>query len=99
MGDCTRLFEAHADAVLWGLEVIADDRDTLAPELIDQIVAASLACDEKRIDEVARVIDLAGRVRWREHADARTLLAARDASRPSPSWMPALERLRHAMRR
>jgi hypothetical protein len=101
-GDCSGAFAARAEAVLWGLEVIAADdmRFGLPVAVITDLVTTALECRGGALRTVARAIDIAERLRWHEWDEARQLLARYDA-RPSrdPIWQTVIARLRRLARR
>lgn len=92
-GECSTTFQARADAVLFGLEVLADDgrRFGLAPDVVTAVVETALRCADDEIALIARAVHLAGRLRWRELVEARTLLDAWTAQRVPAGWRSLLD--------
>src|SRR6266545_18043 len=63
-GECTRAFQQRADAVLWGLEVLADDdsRFGLPSDVVISVVEVALAQGDDDLASVAPVVEIADRV-------------------------------------
>lgn len=92
-GECSTTFHARADAVLFGLEVLADDgrRFGLAPDVVTAVVETALRCADDEIALIARAVHLAGRLRWRELVESRTLLEAWTAQQVPAGWRSLLD--------
>jgi hypothetical protein len=95
-GECSGAFQARADAVLWGLEVLAEENTTsgLPPDVVCVVVDAALACEDAEIPTIARAVDAAERVRWRELDEARALLDGWAAEQLPPRWQSVVDSLR-----
>jgi hypothetical protein len=95
-GECSAAFQARADVVLWGLEVLAVESKTsgLPREVVSVVVETSLACADAEIPFIARAVDAAERVRWREVTDARARLDGWAAMQPSLRWTAVADALR-----
>jgi hypothetical protein len=92
-GECSTTFQARADAVLFGLEVLADEdlRFGLAPDVVAVVVETALSCADDEIGLIERAVDLAGRLRWHELVEARTLLEAWTAQPVPAGWRSLLD--------
>lgn len=92
-GECSTTFQARADAVLFGLEVLADDdsRFGLPPDVAAVVVETALGCADDEVALIERAVDLAERLRWHELVEARTQLEAWTAEPVPARWRSLLE--------